>query len=390
MLQLIYGRMPQTLVEIALSGIIPAAALWGCQVAEIGNDPLVVTYSQQENRPLPQELQEGHPAYGNLIALVEQKADSQSLGKAFCSGNLYHNNTVITAAHCVSENYKQDRTKHRDLSTYQIYFGTNLTQSGEQIKAARAVIHPSADLAIIQLEKPAPKSFEPLKILPDINLVRPGDSVAIAGFGTTYVDGSVDDYIQARQGTSTISSVDKDSVFTDFDESTGNREVTCDGDSGSAMIKVFANGPYSVAITRGGGYLWGSCDTDAASFTSLPNLKTWIDQQVLDLTGTSVPTDPAPQQTDGKVDLESDTREICNTDLMRVCAGASGRGGAGCVTKYCEGGQGYNAKTTMRSCLTEPLRECLLTSGHNGGESCIDNPYKGRLLCKYLSGSPLF
>jgi hypothetical protein len=393
--------------------------LLGCAPGRIGNEALVYKSVEQG----PELLGAGHPAYGNLVALVERRPDAGELRGAYCSGNFYHNNTVITAAHCVLKKFSQ-----RDLglkTDFSVFFGTDLSSGGQHLAVEEIAVHPKADLAVLKLQTAAPESYKPLPILPDLKMVEKGGSLSIAGFGSTY-ENNAGANLQARQGSSTLAKVSDTQIVTTYaglsekynhGVPSSDLETICDGDSGSALIASFANGSFSVAVVaRNLGVFGQFCGEIAAAYTPLPPLRMWINQEVERMTGRKVPQDVLPTAASGagenedRPEQEANERtagvapaelvpvaevptvaqtKLCSLSALKECAGPLGRGGAGCVPRSCQGGSHFSSQAAV-TCQVALLEECLLTTGHDGGTSCLTEPYRGTLVCGSARTEPLW
>ena len=113
----------------------------------------------------------------------------------FCSGSLLPDNLVLTAAHCI------DPT----MAMY-IVFSTDTNLSEEHFKAVARpidghVLHPkysknlkvpknskatppsNNDIALVHYQGSTPSNYQPVQLLNDYNLLKPGTTITIAGYG---------------------------------------------------------------------------------------------------------------------------------------------------------------------------------------------------------------
>lgn len=134
-----------------------------------------------------------------IIGGVEARADAAvvglatSIGMVFCTGTIVSPRIVVTAAHCV------DRTGKPPL----IYMGNDPGAEGMFIAVDSAVVHPdyadrtnpSADIAIVVLERPVTITPVPLlgrepappRIASDLRLLGFGETGRVGVLGVKYI-----------------------------------------------------------------------------------------------------------------------------------------------------------------------------------------------------------
>lgn len=136
--------------------------------------------------------------FGPLLESTVAITDSFSLfrGKSFCSGTLIGQNTVLTAAHCFT-----DDNGNQNRGEFYVFFGNKVGQNGRV--DARQIVqierHPgydhrltvlpqrqsrnAHDIALVKFAGEAPEGYKPAQLAPsDASLPR---QMVLAGYGTT-------------------------------------------------------------------------------------------------------------------------------------------------------------------------------------------------------------
>jgi secreted trypsin-like serine protease len=212
------------------------------------------------------------PFSNSVVGLATRSGTTYSI---FCSGTLINTNTVVTAAHCLTE------------MTGQNYVIFGLTTSSKVVQS-RAVAKQAAhegylpnspddakdifDIGVVQFEGAAPEGFHPVGILPYENMLKDGSEVLLAGYG---VDSGT---TQSNSGTLRYTNVKiQNSVYGRTEVMTDETATgSCNGDSGGpAMIEV--NGKYFVWGTTSRGD--SACAKDGI-YTKITSYRGWIDQKL--------------------------------------------------------------------------------------------------------------
>jgi hypothetical protein len=164
------------------------------------------------------EVDEGDPA---VVALTYE-------GRAFCSGTLIAPTVVVTAAHCLHEDF----VGALPLEEVRVFFGTDVAGEGTSIAVTEAHLHPDFrskgsgddDVAVVRLAFEAPVEPMALGGAPD-----KGDAVRVVGFGR--VDPDVAETGLKRAGGAEVQQVTARGIFL-----RPSPHETCMGDSGGAAV----------------------------------------------------------------------------------------------------------------------------------------------------------
>ena len=123
---------------------------------------------------------ESESGYGAVVAVLYH-------GGQGCTGTLVNSTFVVTAAHCV---------EGESASIMSVFFGNNVSASGTEIDVVRAVPHPayngstlSADIAVLELARPAPANITPIPYsTAPLSGRHVGQSATFVGFGLADVN----------------------------------------------------------------------------------------------------------------------------------------------------------------------------------------------------------
>lgn len=199
-----------------------AASLAGCDEAtdaagELAADDDAIV-AEGASAIVAGTVDEGHPA---VVALTYH-------GDAFCSGTLVAPTVVLTAAHCLHEDF----VGALSLPDVAVFFGTDVAGAGTSIRVTATHLHPDFDsrgsqeddVAVVRLAFEAPVEPLALGAAPE-----KGSPIRLVGFGR--VDPDVETDGVKRVGAATIQAVTPRSFVL-----RPSPHGTCMGDSGGAAI----------------------------------------------------------------------------------------------------------------------------------------------------------
>lgn len=190
-------------------------------------------------------------------------------GGHFCGGSLIKANWVVTAKHCV-----QGRTP---ASTRARIGTTNRTSGGTLATASRIVVHPSEDLALVQLSTSVTQTPAKISTTSGPN----GTATRIIGWGQTCPSpngcGAAPVTLQ-QLDTSIVADSGCAGIRASTEICTNNTDGTkgaCYGDSGGPEIKS-VGGVWELigATSRSGG--GATCATAPSIYVDVPSLRSWI------------------------------------------------------------------------------------------------------------------
>ena len=112
----------------------------------------------------------------------------------WCTGSIYSDSIVITAAHCVDP-----EREHPDAKDMRIYFGDDVRDlakaTSRKVLAfkildgwSKGSFQCGSDLAVVIFEGGLPQGYEPIELLADKAAVKSGAKVAAAGYGLSSYD----------------------------------------------------------------------------------------------------------------------------------------------------------------------------------------------------------
>ncbi len=190
-------------------------------------------------------------------------------GSQFCGGAVISPDAVVTAAHCMLDDFGEPANP----GSFRVVTGRpDLTEEGEgqELEADAVFVHRQFlrrarhDVAVIRLEDPT--SATPA-VLPtraeDEQATEPGDELRVAGWGSTKRAGGASSDVLREVSTFAVRDRRCDSPFLRFrpgddictlGERMGeNRTSSCYGDSGGPLVADTLAGPRLIgAVSRGG------------------------------------------------------------------------------------------------------------------------------------------
>lgn len=212
------------------------------------------------------------PFAASVIGIGTKSGNGFSI---YCSGTLINNNTVVTAAHCMTDVGSDDY----------VVFG--LQENGANVqgrKIVRSAYHEKYnawaqegtrdlnDIGMAQFTGGLPANARPAQLLPDDTILQNGTNILLVGYGvnngSTQSGSGILRYTEApiaefNYGTSEIRTDEK-------------AHGSCNGDSGGPGF-VHYNGKY---------YLWGATSRGDARcvqegiYTKVTAFRSWMDSKV--------------------------------------------------------------------------------------------------------------
>jgi secreted trypsin-like serine protease len=196
-----------------------------------------------------------------VVILLKNLPDGKT---GLCTGTMLSPNKVLTAAHCLE-----------GAASIDILFGTT-TDKFAYVTASSWSMHPSFSRATFSYDVGivhSPVSL-PVPNLPILASSAPknGDKVSIFGYGVTTGGNNIDG--QLRAGSMTISGVESDKIYANFEASSSN---TCSGDSGGPML-LQVGSQQSIIGTTSYGTSTNCSVGETSAFMNLqsPNIKSFI------------------------------------------------------------------------------------------------------------------
>jgi secreted trypsin-like serine protease len=211
------------------------------------------------------------------IALLAASPEDPEKFVPFCSGALIKSDLVVTAAHCI------------DGDSVTVGIGTDMSRPRQLIKG-QTLRHESYDLpynepfsfdlALIKLSEPAPLPMQAAQLAGEQD-IRPGQSLVLAGYGTTLQGDKPSINRKNKQLFKTSSELLRvysrdDEELSEFglivSQSANQKSGACEGDSGGPVFIQTATEFKLAAITVGG---MGRCNS-AGFHTNLDFYKDWL------------------------------------------------------------------------------------------------------------------
>ncbi len=211
----------------------------------------------------------GTPASQVYSFMVSLQSTS---GSHFCGASLVKANWVVTAKHCVQGSSPSSiRTR---IGT------TNRTSGGTVTGASRIITHPSADLAVVQLNTSV--SQAPIAISAASGPV--GTATRIIGWGQTCpVRGGCGAPVTLQELNTSIVADSRCSGIAAASEictnNTGGNKGACYGDSGGPQVKS-VSGRWELigATSRSGG--GATCATAPSIYADVSYYRSWVSSNV--------------------------------------------------------------------------------------------------------------
>lgn len=238
-------------VITAVSGVVGALGL-----------PAVA--SAEDVRP---NIVGGHDAteeYSFMVSLQMQ-------GQHGCGASLIKPDWAVTAAHCVEGGQPAD---------FSVRVGSNNNESGgETAGVSNVQVHPSADLAVIQLDKQV--QAQPIEIAAESG--DPGTDTRIIGWGQTCPEqgcGEVPTMLQELD-TKVVADNDCTGIEGQSEICTSNPNGdsgACYGDSGGPQIKGSQGNWKLIGATSRSGNGDATCATGPSIYTDVTAFTDWIHQ----------------------------------------------------------------------------------------------------------------
>lgn len=183
--QAVLARAGQTEGEEPLEQDVPAEFEDDAIIEKIENDPTFLKNIERMEAEAPGAIILGHGVETSEfreVVFVRSVSLNSSGSACVCTGSLISPDVVITARHCLFS--CQRGRENQPIQVREVRIGSH-SQNGEVYKVKAQAEHPSADIAILVLEKPVPPSVaRPVKIAtPD--QIRSAYRGRIVGFGVT-------------------------------------------------------------------------------------------------------------------------------------------------------------------------------------------------------------
>ena len=215
-------------------------------------------------------------------------------GSLMCGGALIAADWVMTAAHCVTDDFGRPYP----ASDLQVRAGSvNFSSGGEARIASQLIVHDAynsatfdSDIALIRVASPFTLStnvapISAVTLNQESNLASNGRMATVTGWGTTFSGGSVTSTLrqaslpvistQQCQATAYGSQITQNMICAGY--VTGGKD-SCQGDSGGPLVVADRNGGYRLA----GVVSWGKGCADPyypGVYTRVSQFATWVQLQ---------------------------------------------------------------------------------------------------------------
>ncbi|KAJ1929204.1 Ovochymase-2 [Tieghemiomyces parasiticus] len=271
--------------------------------------------------------------FAAVLNIVEKE------GVALCGGTLISKKYILTAAHCVTEEFSGKAVKAKAVAAG---LGSDDINDVTVYEADKIIVHPdydyrkvTDDLALVKLKKSIKSSDDDIKWtgITDAKLKDGMELVAI-GWGKTSNSGTVSDdlrQVDVKLGPSS----DCREANPDFKDQSGSQlcaaqndnHDTCQGDSGGPLLYKDKKGSYKIAGITSYGFTPGSdstsCGTNSvvAFYTNADYYIKWISKET-DISKSKLRGDSASDHDDD--DDDDDRDDDTSTAEVTVQALTSG------------------------------------------------------------------